>query len=111
MFSILIGYLLSMTLQIYIPCYFGNELSLSSEKLSDSLFHSNWIDESAEFKLAMKIFMENTKKPLQISVFNTFNLNLESFLTVVNSAYSFYNVMKTMKNSSGKKSSFYADKL
>lgn len=87
-----------MILPVFIPCYFGSELTAVSEKLSLSLFHSNWVEESREFKTAMKIFMENTKNPIQIYSFGTFKLCLENFLTIINSAYSYYTVLKTINN-------------
>lgn len=96
--STLIGYMIAMTFQIFLPCYFGNQLLSTSEKLSSSLFHSNWTKQSKEFKQAMKIFMENTKKPMKVSGLGIFEVNLENFLKVVNAAYSLYAVLENFKN-------------
>ncbi|CAO1308353.1 unnamed protein product [Diamesa tonsa] len=86
----LIIYLTAIILEIFLPCYYGNNLSFISEKLSTKLFHTNWICESKDFKIAMKLFMENIKKPIKISAMNIFDLNLENFLKICNFAYSLY---------------------
>jgi 7tm Odorant receptor len=86
--------MMAATLQILLPCYFANNLTLASEQLSMSLFHSNWTNESKKFKTAMKLLVENSKKPLRISAFGVFNMNLENFLRITNSAYSLYAVLK-----------------
>jgi odorant receptor len=101
LYWILTAYLMSMVLQIFLPCYYGNELSAASEKLSLSVFDSSWNEESEEFKTAMKIFMENTKKPLKISALGTFHLNLENFLKIMNSAYSVSAVLTSLKGAPG----------
>lgn len=90
--------MMPMTLQILLPCYFGNEMMVASEKLSTSLFHSDWINKSDAFKKAMKIFMENAKRPLKLSSFGVFDLTLDNFLKVINSTYSLYAVMKNVAN-------------
>ncbi|CAO1358417.1 unnamed protein product [Diamesa serratosioi] len=90
----LIVYIFATILLIFIPCYIGNDLRLSSEKLSNKIFHSDWISESKNFKIAMKLFMENVKRPIIISAFNIFDLNLENFIRIFNFAYSLYALLK-----------------
>jgi 7tm Odorant receptor len=79
-------------------CYFGNELTVTSNKLSQSLFHSEWINEGKEFKTAMKIFIENNKKPLVIKAgLRVFKVDYPTFLWIVKSAYTMYTVLKSFK--------------
>jgi odorant receptor len=86
--------MIPMTLEIFLPCYFGHELSVSSSKLSTALFHSNWINGNKKFKSIAKIFMENTKKEIKVSAFNVFEVNLVTFTSIGNSAYSLYAILK-----------------
>jgi 7tm Odorant receptor len=87
-----------MVLVIFLPCYFGNELSHASSKLSTALFHSDWIIEDNKFKKSMLIFMENSKKDLKISAFNIFHLNLMTFGTIGNTAYSLFAVLRRVNS-------------
>lgn len=83
-----------MVLEIFLPCYFGNELSVASSKLSTAFFHSNWINESESFKKLSKMFLENAKKDMKIATFGIFDVNLANFTSIINSAYSMFAVLK-----------------
>jgi hypothetical protein len=90
-----------MVYEILMPCNFGNELIVTSDHLRTSLYNSNWIEQSREFKSMMKIFMENAKKPMKISVMGTFELKLETFLRIINSAYSLHAFLKNLDDKIG----------
>jgi hypothetical protein len=84
-----------MILQIFLPCFFGTQLSTASEKLSDSVFHSDWKKRDKKFKTAMVMFMENTKRPIKVSVLGgLISIEFATFTSVCNLAYSFYAVFK-----------------
>jgi odorant receptor len=90
--------MIPMTLEIFLPCYFGNELSVASTKLSTALFHSNWMNCKKDLRQSVKICMENTKKQLKISAFGVFEVNLASFSRICNSAYSLLAILKRVNN-------------
>jgi odorant receptor len=89
--------MVSTTFQIFIPCYYGNELTWASIQLKNSLFYSNWIEQSRAFRSSMTIFMEVVKKPLKIDILTLFELSLENFLKIVNSAYSLHAIVKNFE--------------
>lgn len=88
-------YMLAMILQIFLPCYYGTKLQTAYDKMTGSLFYTNWMNESKEFKLNMKIFLENAKVSLKFVAFGTFKFDLEKFVTIFNSAYSLFNLLKS----------------
>jgi hypothetical protein len=90
--------MIPLTLEIFLPCYFGNELSVALSRLSIALFGSKWLDCNNEFKTTMKIFMENTKKDIKISAFGIFDVNLATFRRIINSAYSYFAVLRNIYN-------------
>lgn len=89
-------YLVPMVVEIFLPCYFGNELSVASLKLSTAFFHSNWIEQKAKDEKSMLVFMEYSKNEFKISAFGVFNLNLETFKSIGNTAYSLFAVLKRL---------------
>ncbi|CRK88698.1 CLUMA_CG002438, isoform A [Clunio marinus] len=96
-FIFMFTYLITTIMVIFLPCYFGNEVLLASQEFSTSLFHSDWIEENKNFKTAMKMVLENTKKPIEITVAQgVFPVNLLTFLRIINSAYSFYAVLQSI---------------
>jgi hypothetical protein len=90
----LIFFMIPMTLQMLLPCYISTELTVAYEKLSMKLFHTEWMNESRDFKKNLKVFFENSKKPLKIVVLKIFHLNLENFVKIINSAYSLFAVLR-----------------
>lgn len=88
--------MIPMVLEIFLPCYFGNDLLIASSKLSTALFHSKWINGNARLTKIATIFMESTKKDLKITALGLFNINLPTFTGIMNSAYSFFAVLKTV---------------
>jgi len=87
---------LPLILQIYLPCHFGENLKVSSEKLSAKLFHSNWFQVCLVHK-DIRIFMENLKQPVQMTCMKIFTLNLETFRIICKSAYSLFTFLQSMK--------------
>lgn len=79
---------------IFLPSYYGTLIAHSSGKLSETLFHTDWIDENLYYKGIVKIFMEFDKKPVTILSMGVFAINLENFRILCNSAYSLYAVFK-----------------
>lgn len=86
-----------MIVEVFLPCYFGNEVSEASIDLSTRLFHTEWIKESKKFKKAMGMFMENTKNRLIVSAADGFfHVNLSGFLSLCNLAYSLFALLQRM---------------
>lgn len=83
-----LAYTITMLFQVLVPCCYGNELTLASQKISMSLFHSDWLTTSGLYKKTVKIFLENSKKPIVIKAFEYIVINLKTFLSICNFAYS-----------------------
>ncbi|XP_038121023.1 putative odorant receptor 71a [Culex quinquefasciatus] len=90
----MVFYLVAMLTQIFLPCYFGNEVTLKSVKLTNALYTADW------FRLAgvsdrkeMAALMLRTNKPIALKAGHFFNYNLEAFTSTLNTAYSIYAVV------------------
>lgn len=97
-FTRLITYAIPMIFQIFLPCYYGNEVIVASKRLSTSLFHSNWTVRDEKFTKAMKIVMENIKNPIHFSAFGLVAVNLGTFTRICNFAYSLYAVFQRVNH-------------
>lgn len=89
-----------LTLEIFLPCYIGQELIEASMNLTDAIGHSNWCSGtmSKKTKKTIVIFMENLKEPMRISFFNLINIDLMTFRNIVDSAYSLYAILTNFAN-------------
>lgn len=80
--SFYLSFSATMMNEIFLPCYFGNEVTLKREKLTFAIYSSNWIDLSEKFKKNMIIFLEGLKRVRILKSGKVFTLSLFSFLTV-----------------------------
>jgi hypothetical protein len=94
----LASFTISICGEIYVQCFYGNEIILVSQKFSKSLFHSDWIKTNIRIKKSVKILMENFKKDLKIEVFGIYTLNLSSFTAIMNSAYSYLMLLRRLRS-------------
>lgn len=93
-----VDYALIMALQIYLPCYYGNEITINSSNLNNTLYHSNWIDFDIKTKKTMCIYMEFLKRPVVLKAGNFFYIGLRVFTRVMNNSYSLFALMSNMSD-------------
>ncbi|XP_037032708.1 odorant receptor 94b-like [Bradysia coprophila] len=93
-YSILLFYCIA---DLFLITYFGNEIMLSSNRLSYSLFESEWTEQPQATKQCIIIFAEYLKQPHELLVGKLYPLTLETFSKILNSAYSMFNILKSVK--------------
>lgn len=91
-------YCMPMMFEIFLPCYYAHELMLASENLMITVTHSKWIETDKATKKILIIFLENLKRPLQITFHGLMDINLVTFTNIMQSAYSLYAVLKRVNN-------------
>ncbi|CRK90014.1 CLUMA_CG003740, isoform A [Clunio marinus] len=91
-------YAITMVIQIFLPCYYGNEIATSSMKLSTRFFHCKWKKRDKKFNQAMIFFMENTKRTINIRAFELVDLNIETFNGISKFAYSLFALVSRVNN-------------
>lgn len=94
----LASFLFPIFFGIFLPFYYGNRVEFESEKLSASFFDSAWYDEEKDYKIYGKIFMEAMKKPIKLSIFKIFDVNLKTFGRICNATYSLFALFKHINN-------------
>lgn len=76
------SYASAMLFQLFLPCYFGNEIIIKNSLIQNEMFASQWTAESKLFKKNMIIFCENLNKPTKITAGRRFDLSLSTFTSV-----------------------------
>nr|QGW45409.1 odorant receptor 36 [Bradysia odoriphaga] len=92
MFFIVFLYLIA---DLFMITYFGNEIMLSSDRLSYCLFESDWYNQPQATKKNIIIFGEYLKQPQVFVIGKLYPLTLETFTKILNSAYSMFNILKS----------------
>lgn len=73
------GLLLYNLFDIFVVMYLGNEIELSSNRLSRRLFESKWMEQTEKCKKYLMIVTEVVKQPRELIVGKLYPLNLQTF--------------------------------
>ncbi|XP_067626204.1 odorant receptor 94a-like [Eurosta solidaginis] len=95
-FSVLILAVMVMTLQIFLPCYFGNEIILSSGALNSAIYKADWIQCSPKIRKYLIIYMEMLQMPVKIRAGGFFEIGLPVFVKTINNTYSLMALLLNM---------------
>ncbi len=71
-----------ITLEIFLPCYFGTENIFKGNYLTTAVYSSNWPALSTSSKKMLITFMEGLMKPKILLSGKLFSLTLSTFLVV-----------------------------
>lgn len=71
-----------MTSEVFIPCYCGSFVTTGASALQSRIYACAWTEQPEAFKRAMRIVVERTLRPIEISIGGLFQLNLPIFLRV-----------------------------
>ncbi|EDW58329.1 odorant receptor 94b [Drosophila virilis] len=78
-----------MIIQIFLPCYYGNELTVCAKQLTNSVFNTNWLEYSVTTRKVLNCYMELLKRPVKLRAGVFFEIGLPIFMKTINNAYSF----------------------
>ncbi|XP_018791353.1 PREDICTED: odorant receptor 94b-like [Bactrocera latifrons] len=87
-----------MAVQIFLPCYFGNKVTESSNALTDDIFNSDWTTFDVPTRKFMILYMELLKRPANLMSANYFKIGLPIFAKTMNNAYSIFALILNMNN-------------
>nr|XP_012230606.1 PREDICTED: odorant receptor 46a, isoform A-like [Linepithema humile] len=89
----LIMYTSCMLTQIFIYCWFGNKVKTKSVKVVDSIFQMEWSILNNSIKKSLFVIMQRALIPIEISTAYILTLNLDSFVSLLKTSYSAYNLL------------------
>lgn len=81
-FVFMIIYLLAMTVAIFMPCYFGNEILLKNSMILYQMYAANWITLPLAFQKDIIIFMGSVMRDARILAGGFVGSNLKTFSSV-----------------------------
>ncbi|XP_076179883.1 uncharacterized protein LOC143153021 [Ptiloglossa arizonensis] len=87
-------YLCAMLMQVYLYCWFGNEVTLKSKSVSDAIYEMDWTTLPVNVMKDLLIIMMRSKRPIVMSSGHIVTLSTDSFVTIMKTSYSSYNLLK-----------------
>lgn len=68
--------------EIFLPSYFGSEVSVDVDVLSNAIYESDWLNAPPVYRRNVVIYMEYLKKPQVIKAVHIMPMSRESFAWV-----------------------------
>ncbi|XP_063383326.1 odorant receptor 46a-like [Cydia fagiglandana] len=90
-------YLTCMLIEVFIICWFGDELIWKSWELHQAAFDSPWPSTDSKTAMFIVIFMERCKRPLRVTAGKIFTLSLDTYTNLINWSYKAFAVMRNVK--------------
>ncbi|KAI4483565.1 hypothetical protein M0804_007825 [Polistes exclamans] len=88
-------YLACMLIQLFLYCWYGNEVTLRSKKIGDAFYGMDWISLKTRVIKSLTIIMARTTKSIEMHSLHIVKLSAKSFMTIIKVSYSAYNVLQT----------------
>ncbi|KAK9506702.1 hypothetical protein O3M35_008589 [Rhynocoris fuscipes] len=79
---------------VFIYCWYGQKLIDLSGELSDVLYFTDWFNYSSDIKGHLLMLQVRCLRELKLSVGGFMEASFNTFSNLMNSAYSYYNVMQ-----------------
>ncbi|XP_036139544.1 putative odorant receptor 71a [Monomorium pharaonis] len=90
----LLMYTVCMLSQIFLYCWFGNELKLKSVGVTNSIYNMQWQMLDNKSKKDLLLLMKRSMVPIEFNSAVIITLNLDSFVSLLKASYSAYNLLK-----------------
>ncbi|XP_045501109.1 odorant receptor 2a-like [Colias croceus] len=90
-------YLTCMLIEIFILCWFGNELILKSLELRQAAYDGPWMILEPKTRMLVIVFIERCNRPLRVTAGKIFTLSLDTYTNLINWSYKAFAVMRNMK--------------
>ncbi|XP_067642829.1 odorant receptor 94a-like [Eurosta solidaginis] len=86
--SLLYCYCGCIFFELFVYCWFGNEVSEQSKTLTTSSYFSTWYEFDECFKKSLRIFVSNSQQPIVFTAGGFMALSLPSFMGILSKSYS-----------------------
>ncbi|KAF9422446.1 hypothetical protein HW555_001844 [Spodoptera exigua] len=90
-------YLTCMLIEVFILCWFGDELIWKSMDLAKAAFEGPWMNSDRKSNMFIIIFLERCKRPMRLTAGKIFTLSLDTYTVLINWSYKAFAVMRNMK--------------
>ncbi|XP_076756811.1 odorant receptor 4-like [Xylocopa sonorina] len=88
-------YCSSILVQIYIFCWYGNEVKLKSLAIPSMIFDIDWMVLDKAVKRDLLMIMMRAMSPIEMTSGHIMTMNLESFGAILKTSYSSYNLLQS----------------
>ncbi|XP_046998432.1 odorant receptor Or2-like [Schistocerca americana] len=92
------SYLSGIAEQMFLYCWFGDEILAESERLQVSVYSCDWTGGSPRFLRELRIFQCRTGRPLLLTASKFYTITRETFLLLINASYSYFALLNQLNS-------------
>uniref|UniRef100_A0A1I8MWM8 Odorant receptor n=1 Tax=Musca domestica TaxID=7370 RepID=A0A1I8MWM8_MUSDO len=89
-------YVLAVVVEVFPLCYYAQCLMDENNRLTEAIFHSNWIYQNKRYRQMLIFFMQRSQKVIEFTAGKLFPITLSSFLSIAKFSFSLYTLIKEM---------------
>ncbi|KAK9309038.1 hypothetical protein QLX08_001218 [Tetragonisca angustula] len=89
-----VSYTLCLLMQIFYYCWYGNEVKLKSLEIPNAVLESNLWSLNENSNKILLLITRRALEPIEFTGCHIISMNLESFVMLLRTAYSAYNLLK-----------------
>ncbi|KAK5647660.1 hypothetical protein RI129_002552 [Pyrocoelia pectoralis] len=87
-FIMLLNYIIILMIQLFMYCWYGNEIMLKSVEIGDACYKIDWYHRDKSVGQFLFIIMERSKRPLTVTTVKLSTLSLTAFKSLLQWSYS-----------------------
>ncbi|XP_043480574.1 odorant receptor 23a-like [Leptopilina heterotoma] len=84
----------SYTFQIFIYCFYGDKVTEKSSEIGTAIYFLNWCELTIRTKKNLITIMIRSTRPIQLTGASFVTMSIDTFMKIIKSAYSAYNLLK-----------------
>jgi len=84
--------------KLFTPCYYGSFIEHESEKIFSNLYNADWLECKLSDKKNLLVLQQNFGKTQKVKAMKIVEINLETFVKIIQWTYSMYAALWAIKN-------------
>ncbi|XP_052739025.1 putative odorant receptor 85e [Bicyclus anynana] len=88
-----VEYLVAVALDIFVYCYFGNQIILQADRVSSAGYQSAWATMGAKPRRLLLNILLSTHKPMIVRAGGFLPINLNTFVLIIKTSFSYYTLL------------------
>ncbi|XP_045518193.1 odorant receptor Or2-like [Pieris brassicae] len=88
-----VEYLVAVALDIYVYCYFGNQIILQADRVSTAAYQSAWTSMGLPPRRLLLNMLLANRRPVLIRAGRFLPMNLQTFVLIIKTSFSYYTLL------------------
>nr|QJX74309.1 odorant receptor 29 [Ceracris kiangsu] len=85
-------------LQMFVYCWCGHDIMEAGLSVSLAAYSCAWVGVGQRVTSALRVVMCRAQRPLQLTAGKVYPVNRDTFLSLINASYTFYTLLRQMRN-------------